>query len=220
MIVHLQKELIPFNKSEVLRYLGYKQGKNILDEKTNRIIDTEFKKALEIIKPVGIYKTYSIDEFPIKLSGKHIKNHLKNSEGLILLTVTIGSKIDKAITEKFNEGKYTEGVVLDAVATELVEACADLFTENLQNKFSEFNFTPRFSPGYGDWHLNVQPKIIKELEAYRIGISVSDSMFLIPRKTITAVIGITKNQTHLENHNCSRCFLKDCIYRKGVETIQ
>lgn len=219
MVVYLQKKSIPFKKSEVLRYLGYRKAKNFLDKKTEAVIDIESENAFKMITPAGIHKVYSKEKFPIKLNAKSIIKHLKNSEGLILFTVTIGSKIDDVISKKFNSGHYTEGIVLDAVATELVEACADLYTEILKKKFTGYSFTARFSPGYGDWHLNVQPEIIKELGAGRIGVRVSDAMFLIPRKTITAVIGLSKNKISSRNPDCSSCSFNGCSYRKRAEEI-
>jgi len=49
--------------------------------------------------------------------------------------------------------------------------------------------TPRFSPGYGDLSLDHQKGLLKYVEADKIGISLSETMVMLPEKSITAVIG-------------------------------
>jgi cobalamin-dependent methionine synthase I len=47
----------------------------------------------------------------------------------------------------------------------------------------------RFSPGYGDWTLDNQPQVLQLAEAERIGITLTESNIMIPRKSVSAVIG-------------------------------
>ena len=79
----------------------------------------------------------------------------------------------------------------------------------------------RFSPGYGDWPLEDQLDMIRLTEAYKIGLSLSTSLMLIPRKSITAIIGLYKETTsqakEKTNHTtkgCANCNKLDCPARK------
>jgi hypothetical protein len=48
---------------------------------------------------------------------------------------------------------------------------------------------PRFSPGYGDFPLGLQPKLLGVLDAERrLGLTVTPAHLLLPRKSVTAVI--------------------------------
>jgi len=49
----------------------------------------------------------------------------------------------------------------------------------------------RFSPGYGDLPLSIQPQMISATNANKyLHISVNESLLMIPQKSITAIIGI------------------------------
>ena len=51
--------------------------------------------------------------------------------------------------------------------------------------------TFRFSPGYADFPLEVQPKLLEILDApRRIGLTVSPSLLLIPTKSVTCILGV------------------------------
>ncbi|HQE70821.1 MAG TPA: hypothetical protein PK071_06860, partial [Atopobiaceae bacterium] len=50
-----------------------------------------------------------------------------------------------------------------------------------------------FSPGYGDLPLAVQPVLLSSVDAQRrLGISLTDTLLMVPTKSITAVTGIFK----------------------------
>ena len=75
----------------------------------------------------------------------------------------------------------------------------------------------RFSPGYGDWPIDQQPELIRLAKAGEIGVSLSSSMMLIPRKSITAIIGLYKEGTRKEQtvhaKGCAACSKLDCPSR-------
>jgi len=52
---------------------------------------------------------------------------------------------------------------------------------------------PRRSPGYGDMPLNLSREILAKLDATkRIGVTLTDSLLLVPAKSVTAICEITK----------------------------
>jgi cobalamin-dependent methionine synthase I len=76
----------------------------------------------------------------------------------------------------------------------------------------------RFSPGYGDWPLEQQPELIRLAHADKIGVSLSSSLMLMPRKSITAIIGLYRKQAETapshSPHGCVMCNKTDCPSRK------
>ena len=51
----------------------------------------------------------------------------------------------------------------------------------------------RFSPGYGDVPLSLQRDVLAVLDAQRkLGITLSDTFFMTPCKSVTAFVGIEK----------------------------
>ena len=75
--------------------------------------------------------------------------------------------------------------VLDAVASSAVEALCDYIQDSLPEQTKA-----RFAPGYGDFTLEMQGRLLEFVDAYKIGISVNDSFMMTPMKTITAIMGI------------------------------
>ena len=78
-------------------------------------------------------------------------------------------------------------LVLDACASAGVEAVLDALEKELPAG------TRRYSPGYGDLPLSLQKDFSLTLDTpRRIGLCVSDSLTLLPRKSVTAIIGVRR----------------------------
>ena len=108
-----------------------------------------------------------------------------------------------------------------ACCSALVEAAANI-TEDLVVRFAQdmgMSTNWRFSPGYGDLPLNVQPVFLKALDASRrLGISVTSTNMLVPVKSVTAVLGLfekTADGGEARVDACAICRLRDgCELRK------
>ena len=72
----------------------------------------------------------------------------------------------------------------------MAEAACDR-TDNILS--SRLICRPRFSPGYGDLPLSLQPEVIRATGAdRRLGITLSSSLLMTPKKSVTAIKGIIK----------------------------
>lgn len=187
------------------------------------------KEAQLLAKPQGIWHLYEYDptshqivgDPPLFIEGEKIQFYLKEAKKIIVLAVTIGEEIEKMVTEYFSLGNYSYSVLLDAAATTAVEAAADQMEKTLSPSIyaKGYQMKPRFSPGYGDWPLTVQPALLRFAKAASIGISLTDSMMLMPRKSITAVIALTSaSQQHHRGSACTYCNQKHCLARKEIDS--
>ena len=79
--------------------------------------------------------------------------------------------------------------------------------------------TDRFSPGYGDLPLTVQKDLCGVLDTRRtLGLTVNESMLLIPEKSVTAVMGICpapqKHRAAADKSGCAKCAaFENCVFR-------
>lgn len=74
---------------------------------------------------------------------------------------------------------------------------------------------PRFSPGYGDFPLSAQKEILDGLEAgKRIGITLTEGYLMMPSKSVTAVIGVSRTPAACTIEGCEACGKKDCAFRR------
>ena len=80
--------------------------------------------------------------------------------------------------------------------------------------------TGRFSPGYGDWDIAVQPLVAAALDtARRAGLCVTDTNLMTPRKSVTAILGVSGHPVKGKLAGCGHCVLRTrCEYRKRGKT--
>ena len=76
--------------------------------------------------------------------------------------------------------------------------------------------TDRFSPGYGDLPLTLQPQLLDALDAARrVGVTVLPSCLMNPVKTVSAVVGIADHPMLARIRGCRYCHMnKSCELRK------
>ena len=208
-------QILKVDTKETRRYAGLIRAKNF-DEQN--IIDA-CDEAVLLLKVRGIWKIYEYDAEnnlvnstpPFKLEGNSITRHLANCEKVICIAVTVGEEIENEVTRKFSAGKYVESVLLDAAATAAVEQAADSLEKAISPQLAKdgFKMKTRFSPGYGDWALTNQQNFFGITGANEIGMSLSSALMLIPRKSITAIIGLEKNKSDVVTSSDSKCIVCD-----------
>ena len=155
------------------------------------------------------------------LSGADIRAHLSGCGSALLLGVTLGPGADQQI-RRAGVGDIAAGVAADALGSTLAEQAADAAEAALRQLMAArgLYLTGRFSPGYGDWPLSVQPLFIAALDAPRqIGLCVTDTHLLLPRKSVTALLGVSEHPVTGRLAGCGHCALRArCDYRKGGKT--
>lgn len=212
---------ITIDVDEAIRYMGYRSAP---DENQMKMID-DCRRLLESeIKPAWVYRAFDTEftDGGVKLKGtelvfkgEDIRRHLDGCEQCILLCATASSKADELIRRRESED-IALGFMTDCLASAAVEAVCNMLEEELAKKLDGYNFTWRFSPGYGDFPLETQPQIINVLNAEkRAGVTCTKSLLLLPRKSVTAVIGISKNPIEKGRRGCAVCKMADrCQFRK------
>jgi cobalamin-dependent methionine synthase I len=190
---------------EVVRRMGYPDTRHEGIAQIQGLLDQEMVRAKQLFHPKGMYRMLSVEkrntdsiyfkEVEFSIHSQKVCRMLRGSDPVVLLMVTIGSDLEKEVESLFSEGEATRGFILDAIGSETADAVADkLHWEVLSGlaKKNGYTVTPRFSPGYGDWPLQVQHKLIQVCGGERIGISVTPSSLMIPRKSVSAVLGFLK----------------------------
>ncbi len=153
----------------------------------------------------------------IPLEGGDIRRHLSGCSAVILLAVTLGSGVDELL-RRAAALDLAYSVLLDAaasVAAEQAAALAERQAEAALCRAGEYH-TGRFSPGYGDLPLELQRRVIPLLDApRRIGLAVTNSLILTPRKSVTALIGVADHPVAGWLAGCDSCRLREkCEWRK------
>lgn len=208
---------------EVLRYLGYKNQK--IDENTMNLVKTCSKELIAICKERFVYEIFdikrsdgeiSLENSMLVLKGNDIKNHLVNSNKCVIMAATLGINVDSKIAY-YSRSNITKALIMDACATTAIENLCDEIQSEIMNSALENNLhiTNRYSPGYGDFSIHNQSDILNVLDAYKkIGLSVTESSIMLPRKSVTALIGLSEIANLKSKDKCKNCNNANCTFRK------
>ena len=217
-------KLINIDAVETKRYAGLRKNINF-DEK--KIFDA-CEEAQILIKVQGNWEIFNynyetqtiLSKKPVIIEGNSIGHHLMNCNKIICMAITVGENIEREVTKKFQKGEYTSSILLDAAATTAVEQAADAMEKAIKQNplIRGYSMRWRFSPGYGDWSLAQQVNLFHLSNAETIGIRLSSSMMMIPRKSITAIIGLINNKNkeikNRKKNHCENCNSVNCPNRK------
>lgn len=212
------------DKKEVLRYLGYKDQRysealdGLIDDMRAEIVSiSQYKYTYKIVDVVrDANGNVFLKDQPFPLIGESIQHHLKEAEKCVVMAATLGIAVEQRINY-YSKVDLTKNFILDSCATQLIEEVCDYVETVVRKDLKEpFNFTFRYSPGYGDYPITVQNQLVHFLDGYRkLGLSVTENHLLIPRKSVTALIGLQKKPISEDRDKCASCLqLGDCKFRK------
>ncbi|MDH5510211.1 MAG: hypothetical protein OEZ32_07620 [Nitrospinota bacterium] len=198
---------LPFtiDETRVLREMRVSRIKSV-DELKERPLAEAIKKtiakAYTLIHGKGVYKTVELngigdggevaaEDSPGLFIGADMVRLLGACTRATVLAVTIGGDLEAEVERLDKSGEITEAYLLEMVGGWMADYMAERLDERIEKEIirAGFDRTMRYSPGYGDWPLERQPALIQLAEGERIGISVTDSHIMIPRKSVSAVIG-------------------------------
>lgn len=150
------------------------------------------------------------------LAGEDIARHLAECDRIILMAATLSGQADQLI-HRVGISDMTRSLAMDALASAGIEQVCNRAEECFREQLPEVYFTWRFSPGYGDLPLALQPEILQLLDAQkRLGLTVTPEHILIPRKSVTAIIGLADHPLKKGARGCATCRMREtCMFRKG-----
>lgn len=205
---------------EALRYLGAAGAAEDLRRQTEEIAGALAASA----RPRYAYRVFDLDirtegillsGTEVLLTGTTAAKMLAQCRRAALLACTLGTPFDLRLTA-LQARDMAKAVILDACGSALVERGCDEAEAEIVARFPDLFLTDRFSPGYGDLPLSLQPGICAALDgARRLGLHVTESLLLNPVKSVTAVIGLSDRPQAARIRGCAYCRLrKSCPYRK------
>ncbi len=121
------------------------------------------------------------------IASKNLCEILKGCETAIIMAVTTGIAVDRLLN-RLSVMSPAKHFITDAVASACAESFCDYMDDILRKKSDKPH---RFSPGYGDLPLEIQPDLLNMLNASKnLGITINKSLLMTPVKSITAVMGV------------------------------
>lgn len=197
---------IPFtiDPVRVLREMKIPKARS-LDEIEEKPLASAIRRAIEkaytLIEGKGIYRTFPLSGVEGNIvkgpdtgdlfHGAHMLKLLTRCDRATLLACTIGPKLETEVERLQKAGELTDAFALEMTGGWMADYMAERVDERVEHEIKREGYgrTMRFSPGYGDWTLDNQPQVLRLAEAERIGIALTDTNIMIPRKSVSAVIG-------------------------------
>lgn len=212
-------------ESETLRYLGF--GKAAPDEATKELIGECLAELESQITPRSVYRRFPLrflDENTIEAAGLQVKSsalskNLRGSVELIYFAATLGTQADRLL-HRYGKLQISKAAVFQAAASSYLEDYCNTELAALAKKLEAEGLfmRPRFSPGYGDFPLEHQAGILQILDATRrLGISLTEDNFMLPEKSVTALIGLSRENSRCNAAGCELCDRADCAYRRDLK---
>jgi hypothetical protein len=213
-IISAKPNEIEISKKAVEEYLGYYGIK--ADEGINGLIEesrNEFSQHVDY--RACICKTdVSLDNNCVcldfmKTESKSLCGNLKNCESAYVFAATTGAAVQRFIS-KSSLISPLKGVVADCIGSAAIEAFCDFINRSLGD--TDY-LRPRFSPGYGDMPLETQKEITEFLQTKsKLALGLTESLMMSPSKSVTAIIGISKEKNKCTGPGCMICNRQNCPY--------
>jgi hypothetical protein len=194
--------LAEWPRDAIYRRLGYRKASTRMTAKRQVETERQIKEALDLIHLQG-----AVLRLPIRIeqpdrvilpedlvfTSKNLATFLRDVHEIVLMGATAGDEIMAAIQKDTARDQVAKGVVMDATASEIVDAALDWIMAYLNQglrREGKLLMKTRYSAGYGDFALENQRAIHRLLAMERLGVSLTDTCILVPEKSVTAVTGV------------------------------
>ena len=211
---------------EVVRYLGYHGVAP--DPEVMREINDCVRDLQKEVTPRFVYERFPLsvktepDAAPlicladIQVRSRNLAKNLEKCCGAYLMAVTLGPGPDRLI-KRASVSSMSRAVIYQAAAAAMTEEGCDRINERIRLEAEKDGLytRPRYSPGYGDLPLGMQKDISRILNMPKeIGVSLTQSLLMTPSKSVTALIGVSKEPGECRRKGCEQCEAADnCAYR-------
>ena len=210
---------------EVGRYAGGSRYR--LDDKMKALVEEMLEKAKQLVKPVFTFAVHPVE------SNHHNKGPRLKSGGYVIVpeeekdpqivalapvVCTLGPGLEDETHRLMKDGELLTAMFLDAVGVAHIELLGHDARQHVKKKVAErglFTGCP-FGPGYNDMPLDSQSQLFEYVDAKRIGVQLNDSGVMLPMKSISFWLRITRDKKAAEDHGykCRNCHMENCLYRK------
>jgi hypothetical protein len=220
---------IPLNlkTGEVLRREGFRRQARVGPEVKNLLLELLASvEKMHLLEPAIVYEIYTITGMSqgqlwlgdsLAVSGTLLPSLLPEAKELALVVGTIGPKLEKQATAYFSQNEPLRGVLLDGIGSTAVDSLTQEACKFMSDKAVPrgYQVSSPVNPGMPGLPITEQGQLLKLAKAQEIGVSLTSSGIMVPRKSISMVMGIgPQMRTWTQAEVCARCSLsKTCLYR-------
>ena len=200
-------------KAEVKRYMGFR-GPVDITPGTDAMIARAVSSLEKDCSPKSISKEFSVTVEGLSvrfadviIESRSLARNLAGCTSCVLFAATAGPFCDMLVKRAaVTSSAYAS--CCQAAGAAAIEAYCDMINDKIRNEYEAKGLfaRPRFSPGYGDLALSHQKDWFRLLDITKnTGIELTDSLLMVPTKSVTAIIGLSPNRLPCVRQGCEAC---------------
>ncbi|MGB2800407.1 MAG: hypothetical protein WBC55_03590 [Dehalococcoidia bacterium] len=218
---------LSLRSKQLLRREGIKEYSRLRPEIKDTIRELlTLVRRDHLLEPAIAYEIYFITETrsdQLSLDGGVVLHApvlpaaLPGVKELAVVVCTIGHKLERKVTDYSEEGEPLRSLLLDGIGSAAVDSLALEVCKLIAHQASsrDLQASSPLSPGMPGFPISEQWQMMNLVSAGEIGVSLTQTATMIPRKSVSMVIGIGAHMpTWTQAEVCARCSLrKTCPYR-------
>jgi hypothetical protein len=218
---------LSLKQNEVLRREGFRGYSTVRAEIKSQIMELlDSIKNAHLLEPAMTYEIYSVTgmnpgqvslEDDKAVHGSLLPSTFPEAKGLVAIVCTIGPKLEKQVTDYSKGGEAMRGMLLDGIGSSAVdmlnqEACRFIAGEASSRGYQA---SSPVNPGMPGLPITEQWNLLELANATEIGVSLTSSGIMVPRKSTSMVIALgPQMRTWTQAEICARCNLREtCPYK-------
>lgn len=183
--------------AEIARYM--RMGRSVPDGALAERVETLRDEALAAVRPARVWRRFPVEGGAIGSGGLRIEisgtlaKHLGDCRTAYLVCGTLGAAFD-AFQRRVSVSSGADALIAQATGAALIEKFMDGVEDEIRAELAPGeSLLQRYSPGYGDFPLEAQRALLGLVDApHSVGISLTDSLLMVPSKSVSAIIGIRR----------------------------
>ncbi|WP_242826069.1 Vitamin B12 dependent methionine synthase activation subunit [Desulfurispora thermophila] len=196
---------------------GWGPGAGLSNANSRSLLNEILQEALELARAEAVCRVVpvlGISDSKIFLAGgqaltsKLLVRLACTAQSLFLAVCTLGREIDRRVEEYSRAGLTAHAYFLDIAGTCIIEAAGRQLVSMIKEQLasSGLQITIPLGPGHSYWESLQDQQIIYDLvNPTRIGVSILESGVMLPKKSVSMVMGIGHQLPPSAANHCHYC---------------
>jgi hypothetical protein len=200
---------------------------NVIRRRSPRLYEIAtqaLEEGFPLVRPKVLYERFTVDSIrhdQVRLNGGGIlksmslAQHLGMAEEIIIAVCTIGPLLEE-LADKVMVKEIVRGLALYGAGSASVEALANAVCQQFETEADRrgWQSTIPLSPGMIGWGVEEgQPQIFRILDCSLINVTLTNSCFMLPIKSLSMVMGLGPGSSR-PGSTCDICTMREvCKYQ-------
>lgn len=205
-------------------------GRGSVSEKILKQCRKTIQIGEKLLEPRTIYDIFTVEtveenrvhlEKGFCFNSEHLAKLLGGADRIVMMCCTIGSALEKRVSELHRKGNLAESYFLDVYGSVAVGVLVRGLYRRIREQFAGYGATVYMEPGQLDWNVRAQEVVFQLIHPEEIGVTLNAGMMMNPVKSLTGVFGIGDMAKIREgDFSCKVCPKREnCTYRHEAEEM-